>query len=302
MVSTEQAVGCGLSRHALARLVKQNQWQRLGYGVYFTAPGEVPWAASAWGGVLVGGEHARLGPQASAFLHNLRSQKPHPIDVLTSRQVREKGPWIFRRERPGARSPRTRGAPPRLTVEDTVIDLSGLAGGSETVRLVMKAVQDRVTTPDRLARCLDGRVRHPHRQLLENLLQESADGVNSALELSYKHDVERAHGLPRARRQMSRLGLPYHSDVGYEDYQLLVELDGRDGHLGEGRFRDMWRDNRNALQAWLTLRYGWFDVTDHPCLVAGQVAAVLIKRGWPGHFQRCARCRQVPDHELLELV
>jgi hypothetical protein len=47
--------------------------------------------------------------------------------------------------------------------------------------------------------------------------------------MRFLHDVERPHGLPRGDRQQSRRGLPYASDVGYDDYQLLVELDGRKG-------------------------------------------------------------------------
>lgn len=132
-----------------------------------------------------------------------------------------------------------------------------------------------------------------------SVLEKSADGVNSALELAYTQDVERPHGLPAANRQRSRAELPYQSDVGYDDYQLLVELDGRDGHVGTGRFRDMWRDNRFALRDWLTLRYGWFDVTDHPCLVAVQVWLALSAKGWPEPFQRCSRCRDVPEQELF---
>ena len=43
------------------------------------------------------------------------------------------------------------------------------------------------------------------------------------------------------------MDLPYRTDVDYEEYGLLVELDGRRGHDGAGRFRDMNRDNRHVL-------------------------------------------------------
>jgi Transcriptional regulator, AbiEi antitoxin len=41
VVTTEQAAGCGLGRHTLARLVEQQQWHRVGYGVYYRASGEI---------------------------------------------------------------------------------------------------------------------------------------------------------------------------------------------------------------------------------------------------------------------
>ena len=87
-------------------------------------------------------------------------------------------------------------------------------------------------------------------------------------------------------------GLPYVSDVGYDAYRVLVELDGREGHQGTGRFRDMWRDNRFALLDCLTLRYGWFDVVERPCEAAWQLAAALIEGGWTGLPTRCDRCRR----------
>ena len=60
----------------------------------------------------------------------------------------------------------------------------------------------------------------------------------------------------------------------------MVELDGRMGHEGTGRFRDLERDNAAAAAGELTLRYGWHDVADRACVAAFQLAAVLARRGW----------------------
>lgn len=116
------------------------------------------------------------------------------------------------------------------------------------------AVQQRLTTPELVLRETASRARVTHRQLMLDLLTDVAAGAESALEVSYLRDVERAHGLPRGRRQLQRLGLPCHCDVGYDEFQTLVELDGRDGHVGSGRFRDMLRGNTFAAALWLTLR------------------------------------------------
>jgi len=78
----------------------------------------------------------------------------------------------------------------------------------------------------------------------------------------------------------------------------LVELAGQDGHSGADRFRDMRRDNLHALLDELTLRFGWFDVSDRPCAVAYQVYLVLVRRGYRYPFLRCAHCRDVPELEL----
>ena len=74
-----------------------------------------------------------------------------------------------------------------------------------------------------------------------------------------------------------------------------VELDGRLGHTGMGRFRDMWRDNRTLLAGQPTLRYGTGDVAGAACEVAVQVAAVLSRLGWTGLPTRCRNCFRVPE-------
>ena len=80
----------------------------------------------------------------------------------------------------------------------------------------------------------------------------------------------------------------------YEHYATIVELDGRLGHDGVGRFRDMDRDNRATLTGAATLRFGWNDVAGDPCRTMRMVAAVLRARGWTGVPGRCPRCRTAP--------
>jgi hypothetical protein len=142
----------------------------------------------------------------------------------------------LQRERPGARSPRSVRAPPRLTIEDTVLDLSATASEADLVSLMTTAVQRRKTTPRRLLAAMNERSRYKYRKLVTDILSDVAAGAESPLEMRFLHDVERPHGQPRGNRQRSRRGLPYASDVGYDECQLLVELDGRKGHEGVGLF------------------------------------------------------------------
>ena len=299
VVTYEQAVGSGLGRHSIQRLLQSASWRRIARGCYLTVPMEPPWNALAWGGVLLGGPGARMGPESSAFLHHLTETAPARPDVLVpwARPREISGPWRFVRERDGARASRSVGDPPRLGVESTVLDLASSRDEPAVVGLVTTAVQRRLTTVDRLRTELGNRTRHPHRRLLHNLLADVADGVESPIELRYLRDVERAHGLPRAARQ--RRSLRHRSDVDYGEYLVLVELDGRAGHEGTGRFRDMRRDNRFALVlGQLTLRYGWHDLTVSPCAVAFEVFSALELRGFGGAFRRCARCARASEGDL----
>lgn len=300
MLSRDQVLGHGISPDVLARLVSSGRWSRLAPGL-FCVTSDPTWESLAWGGTLLGGPVARLGPEASGHLYGLLPRPPRPVDVLVpyERPVRVQGPWRFVRELSGVRPGRSPGAPPRLTSECTVLDLANERPEGRVAGLVTAAVQKGLTTPERLRTLLESRPRQRHRRLIAGMLTEVADGVESYLEMLYLRTVERPHGLPRGRRQGSRAGLPYRRDVDYDPYALLVELDGLLGHEGEDEFRDMNRDNLHVLRGESTLRYGYHDVSGRPCPVAFQVHLALAQRGYLEPFRRCSRCAHASDADLL---
>ena len=127
-------------------------------------------------------------------------------------------------------------------------------------------------------------------------LGDVEQGVRSNLEYRYVRDVERAHGLPRAERQVRvvRGGRVCYLDNLYRECLVGVELDGLVAHPPGERWRDFRRDNAGVADGIVTLRYGWADVTGRPCEVAGQVAAVLRRRGWAGRALACGPSCAVP--------
>lgn len=154
---------------------------------------------------------------------------------------------------------------------------------------ISAAIGRRLTTPELLGKTLAARARMRWRGWVTAALQDAADGVHSPLERQYVHGVERAHGLPPARRQARRRhgsGNRYLDNL-YEEYGLCVELDGNAAHPAEGRWRDTRRDNVNLVQGARTLRYGWPDVTEHRCRTAAEIATVLRGQGWTGSLRRC---------------
>ena len=233
---------------------------------------------------------------AAAGTRRLLADPPPTVEVLVplDRQVRDRWPWTFRRERPGVRDVRSVGVLSRTTVEDTVLDLVDRATTAREVQgLVATAVQQRRTTVVRLRRAAAGRARLRHRRLVDALLDDVAAGAETPLEIAYLHQVERVHGLPRGVRQHRADHSAAVRDVLYEEFAVVVELDGRLGHEGAGRFRDMERDNAAAVAGELTLRFGWHDVADRSCVAAAQLGAVFARRGWDDVPRRCRRCRPV---------
>ena len=116
----------------------------------------------------------------------------------------------------------------------------------------------------------------------------NAQGTFALLEeLRYLRDVERAHSLPRSRRQ-APTGDGRRRDVEYEEFGLVVEIDGRLGHQAWAeRQRDGRRDRGAAVNGRLTIRAFWPDLVPTPCALAGDVAAILRTRGWTGQPSRC---------------
>ncbi|WP_211239514.1 hypothetical protein [Jiangella gansuensis] len=166
---------------------------------------------------------------------------------------------------------------------------------------VTAACQRRRTTPERLADALGRRKKIRWRPMLESMLSDVAAGAQSPLELRHLRAVERAHGLPTARRQRRVAGgRVIWVDVDHDEFAIRIELDGRVGHADEGRFRDRHRDNRATVDGRATLRYGHADVFGTPCEVAAEQARVLAARGWEGSPRPCGRdCTAFVDHQRL---
>ncbi|WP_051265811.1 type IV toxin-antitoxin system AbiEi family antitoxin domain-containing protein [Nakamurella lactea] len=299
VLTTLQAEKFGIGRHGQQRLVRQGLWQRPGPGLLLVHGQPPDWRAWAWAGVLRAGEFARLGGLAAGHLCGLVDSTPDEIVVLHPhvRRLLDTPPVRFRRERDGVRNARSVGSPPRTRIEDTVLDLctdSPQPSGESAAHWITVAVQRRLTTTHRLLSALNQRPRVSGRRELAELLGDTGAGAQSPLELRYLRDVERAHGLPRGRRQVrdTRTNTLVYRDVYYQQYRVLVELDGRIGHQGAGRFRDFRRDNAALIVGDVTLRYGSADIDQDPCSIAMQVGELLIRAGWTGLPERCPRCQR----------
>lgn len=293
VVTRQQAIWAGLSERCLRRLVAEGCWMRLARGIYQVSGLPPAWRSLAWAGTLVC-EGAAVRGHAAARLWGFHEEETFPIGILLPPGAKSGilgGWWEFSRTRVGFRAV---GSPPRLDVEHTVLDLCAVNPDSSSV-WVTQAVGGRRTTVARLREALGEQSRHPARRQLGEVLGDVDEGCHSPLELTYRRDVERAHGLDPGQRQVRSGTGGYVRDVTYDE-GLVVELDGRRGHDGAGFFRDIDRDNYHLVYEGLqTLRVGWKQCHEDPCRVARVVAALRRSLGWTGDLRRCRRCRLVPE-------
>jgi Transcriptional regulator, AbiEi antitoxin len=308
VLTRAQALAAGLTDRAIANRLRRGRWQRLYPGVYATFSGAPAPECRLWAAILRTGPSSALSHQTAARLWDLSGAAATAIHVTVPRGspvAPAPGVVIHYSQRvTQARHPTA--LPPRTTVEETALDLAGAARSAEdAVAWVLGAVASRRTTAERLSAALRQRRRIRWRAEIGYALDPVNAGVHSILEFRFVNRVERPHGLPAGTRQRpvrrgrgQRGQRREYADTAYEEYATLVELDGRAAHPESSRHLDTNRDNANIADGWVTLRYGWVEVSEHSCEVAAQLAQALRRRGWTGSPRRCsARCR-IPPADL----
>jgi Transcriptional regulator, AbiEi antitoxin len=295
VVSRRQALRSGMSRSAITSKVKRGRWRQIHPGIYVTFSGPVGRDSQLWAAVLYAGKGAQLSHETAAEVNGLTDRRSQLIHVTIPAGRRVKQPPGVKMHRSAyldlkARFPR--GVVPHTLVEETVIDLVGAADSfDEACGWVTAAFGRRLTGEGPLRTTLGARGKLRWRGQLDEMIIAAAGGAHSVLEFRYDRDVERAHGLPRASRQVPFTrpdGGHGFRDRQYERFGLVVELDGKLAHPAERRGQDRSRDNDATAGGGSTLRYDWDDVTRRGCRTAAQVARSLASRGWKGQLRPCS--------------
>lgn len=299
LVTRAQCLSAGLTGKAIEVRLGWGRWVRLHRNVYLTRPGRDDWWTTATAAHLACGPDAAWSHETAGFVWGLVTRPPRRIDVIVDgarRIVAPDGVRLHRSVYVDRRCDQLHW-PWRTTVDETLLDLSHEGSLDTTFALLARAFQQHRTSEATLRARLGERARHTHRAEIEDVLADVVTGAESAMEIRYLRDVERAHGLPRGRRQVLDQGAGGHPrlrDVAYPDQRVIVELDGRLGHdQAADRVNDGRRDRDSAVDGWLTLRAFWPDVAITPCQLGQQVGTVLGRYGWTGRPHRCHRpgCR-----------
>jgi hypothetical protein len=299
VVSRRQVLLAGVSRSAIVSKVNHGFWQQLHPGVYGAFTGALSWEVRLWAAVLYAGPGALLSHETAAEVLGLAGRGSPVIHVTIPAARRVRPPdgvaihhssFDYPRWRP------QRGIPPHTFYADTIVDLAAAAGNlDDVVAWVSRGIARNLVSEAQLKAAFAARRRLRWRDEVDEVIERVAGGSHFPLEFRYDRDVERAHGLPAAKRQVKfvkRDGSRGFRDRCYERYGLIVELDGEEFHTAERRGQDRARDNEAAATTGATLRYGWADVSSAPCDTAGQVYRALRNRGYPGGIRPCsATCR-----------
>lgn len=293
IVARRQLVGMGASANDIRRMIRRRDLIERHPGVYSAHSGRLDRAQLEWVAVLA------LWPAALGFESALGIPgRSVQVVVAPGRQLRAPTNVLVRRRSRLDDDIDANAAPPRLRVEAATIDTlarnlgqGDVAGAFTTLSTVLHS---RRTSVDRIERALAGRPRVGHRRTIESLLEDARNGACSVLEQGYLHRVERAHGLPPGSRQhrSNATGRATAQDVRYDEFGLVIELDGRAFHDSpRARDNDARRDLAELAMADApTARVTYGLVFDDACRTAGWVARILCQRGWAGPFVPCPQC------------
>jgi hypothetical protein len=295
IVSRAQALAAGLTDDQIGFRRRSGRWQRVLNGTYATFTGKLSYRAYLWAVALHFGRGAVLSYETAAEINGMMARDAKPpslihVSIPHGRRVAQvPGVRIHRNARP--RPIPSVEYPARTNVEDTLLDLADVADDfDEVCAWVTRAFQRRLTSEAMLRGYMRRRRMLRWRAELDDLITAAVAGDESVLEFRYTRDVERAHGLPEASRQVAfkhKDGRKGRRDREYEPYGVIVELDGRATHQ-ESQQQDRRRDNAATADGKPTLRYGWQDVRHDACTTTVEVARVLHRNGWQGTPRPCS--------------
>ena len=262
VVSREQALSAGISRHAIAHRVRPGgPWRRVLPGVYQTVTGTPAQVQRETAAVLYAGPRSVITGGAALRHHRLPAPQSEVIDLLVPADMQRRSvsfAQLHRTSRLPAMvdGPRHRAyALPARAAADAVLWLTDLR---EARAVIAGAVQSRSCWASEIAAELDvGPTRHS--ALLRKVLAEVSRGVRSAPEAELGGLIKKARlPLPMFNPRLylangTFLGCP---DAWWPEAGLAIEIDSRRWHMNpEDWERTMDRHARLGEHAIVTLHF-----------------------------------------------
>ena len=283
--SVEQAIACGLTRRGIEDRERRGVYERIYPTAFVLAGAPATWHRATMAAILSIGSLAAASHRSAAYLWGLLPGTGPRIHVVTRR-------WD-RRHRLDVRLHEsldllptdivTVTGIPTTTVERTIVDL----GAVEPWR-VERALEAGISSNLVTLGMVEGFMRRVARRgrrgvgVIRPLLEARArwDGATqSDLEDLFRALLDRL-SLPVGTSQLrivdangTFVGRP---DFAYPEHRFVVELDGERFHMDRLAFRnDRRRQNEFELLGWRVLRYTWWDLTNRPEEVGGEIRTAL---------------------------
>jgi very-short-patch-repair endonuclease len=296
LITREQALGAGLSRHALSRKLAEGSWSAVRRGVYRSCSVPETWHQRALATCLGRGAALAVSHQTAAYLHELLREPPARLDVVARYGTSAIGTAQLARVHRGELAPAHFVVVAGIPTTSVARTLADLAAGSSTKRLteLVDAALVRCGSAgrrQRLMRDLEELAGLGRRGVTKLVLalepwsaMPAAAGLESRLEAAtYRLLLDR--GLPRPETQYrvvaGRYGVAF-LDFAWPSRRVALEVDGLRFHSGRESFdNDRLRGNELLLAGWDILHTTATQVRRDPGGVVAAVKAALAKSRAP---------------------
>jgi hypothetical protein len=281
LFSPAQARDTGVSQHALTRMLRSGEIERLYRSVYRYAVTPMDEWARGMAGLMSLGDRAALSHGWAGAVHGIRGFPYPDLPVLsTTTRARPRAGLVIhivdRLDRCD------------LTVVDGLRVTSGARTVIDTAHRPLAAVTQ---TVDEVicARLASRRSLHRRAEALDDGsagLRRIIDITKPGAEGEFHSWLERTAGEEMARRQLPlpRWQVPVYDEDGYvgcvdglyEDTPVIIEWEGLRFHTTPSqRRKDAARFTRLVTARYMPLRFGWLDVTENFDEVERQIRKAL---------------------------
>lgn len=260
VISRRQLAQLGVTRWQIRADIRAGRWRAVGRQSVVTHTGPLPQPARHWVAVFEAGPRAFLDGPTALLAAGLSG-----FDAPTIRVSVPRGARVHRRL-PGVDVRQTRrwaaddvvpgGGLPRARVEVAAVRAALWARSDKQAALLLTmAVQQRLTTAERLAEESLRIRRDKRRSLVHEVLLDLLGGVRSLGELDVIRECRR-RGIPEPSKQVLRKGRNgrYYLDLVWEQWGLVVEVDGIQHAWANQVVGDALRQNDLSLQDMKVLR------------------------------------------------
>lgn len=287
VVRRADLVDVGMTRSAIDAQVAARRWRAYGPCVIVMHNGALTPAQRQWLALINAGPRAALAARTAAELGGLTGWSDDIVHVLVERgatppaipcvavKVHESRRYVPERDLLPNRAPR------RVRLERAVLDAATWTRSPRPAcGIVVAAVQQRLSTPDRLRAELSqmGLVRH--RRVLRLMLGDLAGGAEALNEIEFGRFCRR-YGLPKPVRQVVRLdrnGRRRYLDatlVRQDGSVVAVEIDGAVHLVADTYWADCMRGNELVISGERLLRFPTIALYLHQDVVAGQLLRMI---------------------------
>lgn len=259
IVSRRQVYAAGVTRWEVRAELVAGRWQRTGRQTLSLVTGPLTQPATHWVAVLEGGPRAFLDGASSLVAGGLRKFDTDVVRVSVPRgarirhvagvDVRQTRRWRADDLADGSGVPRAR---------NEVAAIRGALwarSDAQAALLLTMSVQQGLTTAERLGHEAL-RIRRDRRRLLVHaVVLDLLRGVRSLGEREFARECRR-RGLPEPTRQVLRRAAKgtYYLDVVWEEWGLVVEIDGIHHAWAQNLVQDALRHNDVTLEDATVLR------------------------------------------------